>query len=112
MSLLLKACLGALIVVLINFLSRTKNFYIAGLIPLFPAFAVMAHYIIGTRGSADDLRTTVLFGMWSLVPYSLYLMTVYTLIGRMPLAAVLGSGVALWCVGAYVLLTLWKRVFP
>jgi membrane protein GlpM len=112
MTLLLKACLGALVVILINFLSRTKSFYIAGLIPLFPAFALIAHYTIGTRGSVHDLRTTLVFGMWSLIPYFIYLMTAYMLIGRMPLTSALSSGVALWVVGACILLSIWKRVFP
>jgi uncharacterized membrane protein (GlpM family) len=67
LALLLKSLLGALAVVLISLLSRSRNYYIAGLVPLFP-FALIAHYIVGERG-ALALKTTVLFGMWSLLPY-------------------------------------------
>lgn len=61
-SLLLKCLLGALAVLLIALLSRPKSFVIAGLVPLFPTFALIAHYIIGAERSVQDLRTTALNG--------------------------------------------------
>lgn len=75
MSLLIKALIGALMVVLIAILSKTKNYYLAGLIPLFPTFALIAHYIVGTERSTIELKPTILFSMWSLIPlpaFSLY----------------------------------------
>lgn len=49
MGLVIKAALGALVVLLIGVLAKTKNYYIAGLIPLFPTFALIAHYICCQR---------------------------------------------------------------
>ncbi len=49
MGLVIKAALGALVVVLIGVLAKTKNYYIAGLIPLFPTFALIAHYIVASE---------------------------------------------------------------
>ncbi|WP_180983179.1 GlpM family protein, partial [Vibrio vulnificus] len=46
-SLFLKSLLGAAAVVIIALLSKSKNFYIAGLVPLFPTFALIAHFIVG-----------------------------------------------------------------
>ncbi len=63
MNLLVKSLIGALMVLLIGLLSRTRNYYIAGLLPLFPTFALMAHYIVGNERGTADLRTTILFGM-------------------------------------------------
>ncbi|HCF2697019.1 TPA: GlpM family protein, partial [Pseudomonas aeruginosa] len=34
-----KALIGAAVVVLLAVLSKTRNYYIAGLVPLFPTFA-------------------------------------------------------------------------
>lgn len=53
MGLVIKAALGALVVVLIGLLSKTKNYYIAGLIPLFPTFALIAHYIVASERGID-----------------------------------------------------------
>ena len=49
MGLVIKAALGALVVLLIGVLAKAKNYYIAGLIPLFPTFALIAHYIVARR---------------------------------------------------------------
>ena len=63
MGLAIKAALGALVVLLIGVLAKTKNYYIAGLIPLFPTFALIAHYIVATERGTEALRTTIVFGM-------------------------------------------------
>ena len=49
LSLFLKCLLGALAVLIIAFLSRSKNFFVACLVPLFPTFALIAHYIVGRK---------------------------------------------------------------
>lgn len=109
MALLLKCLLGAAAVLVIALLSRTRNFYIAGLVPLFPTFALIAHYIVGSERSAADLRTTALFGLASLVPYAVYLGVVYWLAVRTSLAATLTLATLAWCGGAAVLLAIWSK---
>ena len=83
MDLVFKAALGAGVVLLLAVLSKTRNYYIAGLVPLFPTFALIAHYIVGKGRSIADLKTTILFGMWSIIPYFIYLATLYVLVDRM-----------------------------
>ncbi len=109
MDLLLKAALGALVVVLLAALSKTRNYYIAGLVPLFPTFALIAHYIVGKGRSLDDLKTTILFGMWSIIPYFIYLATLYVLVDRLRLEASLALAVLAWLLAASVLVSLWLR---
>lgn len=109
MDLILKASLGAAVVVLLAILSKTRNYYIAGLVPLFPTFALIAHYIVGKGRSLADLKTTILFGMWSIIPYFIYLAALYVLIDRMRLEASLALATVAWLVAATVLVTLWMR---
>ena len=111
-SLILKCALGALAVLAIALLSRSKSFFIAGLVPLFPTFALIAHYIVGSERSAADLRVTALFGMWSLVPYATYLLAVYWLSTRFALATTLLLATAAWTVGAALLLAVWFKAYP
>jgi membrane protein GlpM len=91
MDLILKAALGAAVVVILAALSKTRNYYIAGLVPLFPTFALIAHYIVGKGRSVDDLKATIVFGMWSIIPYFIYLATLYVMVDRMP-GGVTGGG--------------------
>ena len=112
MILLLRALLGAAAVVLISVLARSRNFVLAGLVPLFPMFALIAHYVVGTERSTAQLRETVLFGLWALVPYAVYLAALYVLSARMPLVPALVAAVLLWCVAALALILVWRRVHP
>ena len=109
MALLLKAALGALVVVLIGLLAKTKNYYIAGLIPLFPTFALIAHYIVASERGIDALRTTIVFGMWSIIPYFIYLLSLWYFTAMMRLPLALGGAVVCWCLSAWVLIFCWSR---
>jgi membrane protein GlpM len=111
-ALALKAAIGALVVIVIALLSKSKSFYIAGMVPLFPSFALIAHYIVGTERPAADLRTTAVFGLWSLIPYAVYLTAVYTFGERLPLWATLSVATVAWFLAAGCLLAIWLRVHP
>ncbi|GAB3658079.1 GlpM family protein [Ramlibacter alkalitolerans] len=109
LSLVLKALIGAAAVLLIALLSKSRSFYIAGMVPLFPTFALIAHYIVGSERSAADLRQTALFGLWSLFPYAVYLGLVYVLSVRTTLLATLGGATLGWLLAAALVLAVWTR---
>ncbi|EFZ0255431.1 GlpM family protein [Shigella sonnei] len=81
MGLVIKAALGALVVLLIGVLAKTKNYYIAGLIPLFPTFALIAHYIVASE-----------------------------LTGMMRLPAAFVGSVSCWGISAWVLIICWIKL--
>ncbi|WP_300730733.1 GlpM family protein [Pseudomonas sp.] len=107
---MLKAALGAGVVIILAMLAKTKNYYIAGLVPLFPTFALIAHYIVGKGRSIDDLKTTIVFGMWSIIPYFVYLAALYLLVDRMRLEASLALAAVAWLMAATVLVSVWIRL--
>lgn len=109
LSLFLKGLGGALAVLLIALLSRGKNFYLAGLVPLFPTFALIAHAIVGSERGPAELRTTALFGLWSLLPYAVYLLAVWWLCSRYSLSLTLAGATLGWLLAAGVLLAGWSR---
>lgn len=109
MGLLLKALIGALVVVAIGILAKSKNYYIAGLLPLFPTFALIAHYLVATEKSVEALRTTLIFGMWAILPYFFYLLSLWFFIGVMRLPFALASAVLCWALAAWLLIILWTR---
>ena len=109
MGLIFKAILGALVVVLIGVLSKTRSYYLAGLIPLFPTFALIAHYIVASERGIEALRATIIFGMWAIIPYFIYLLALWYLVGMTRLPLALGGAVGCWCLAAWLLVTLWAR---
>ena len=110
MELFLKALAGALVVVVIQLLARTRSYYIAGLVPLFPTFSLISHYIVGSGRTTEDLKETIVFGMLSLIPYFVYLLALYLLVDRLRLLPSLLAATLLWSVAAVVLLVLWNRM--
>ncbi|KIE21860.1 membrane protein [Vibrio sinaloensis] len=108
-SLFFKSLLGAGAVVLIALLSKSKNFYIAGLVPLFPTFALIAHFIVGSERNMEELRLTALFGLYSLLPYASYLIAVYYLSFRWSLIPTLGAATLVWLVAAATLMLVWTK---
>jgi uncharacterized membrane protein (GlpM family) len=109
MELLLKAVLGAMIVIVIQLLAKTNSYYIAGLAPLFPTFALISHYIVGSQRALNELKTTILFGMFSLGPYFMYLLALYFLVDRLDLGWALFCAAGCWVLTAVILLIVWNR---
>lgn len=107
-ALFLKCMLGAGVVLIISILSKSKAFYIAGLVPLFPTFALIAHVIVYQQKVAEALQKTALFGLWSLIPYAIYLAAVYVLATRMSMWSCLGVATLCWVVAAAGLIYGWQ----
>lgn len=108
MDLVLKAAVGAVMVVIIQLVARSSRPYLAGLVPLFPTFTLISHYLVGTQRSVGDLRATIRFGMVSLFPYCAYMGVLYLCVGRLRLPFALGVATLAW-LGAALLLI---RLFP
>ena len=108
MELFLKSLVGAITVVIIALLAKTRSFYIAGLAPLFPTFAIIAHFIVGKERSVQDLQKTALFGIYALIPYFIYLFSVYMLCTRFSLLHTIAISTFAWMLAALVLVFLWK----
>ncbi|CAA0180507.1 GlpM family protein [Acinetobacter baumannii] len=107
-ALFLKCMLGAGVVLIISTLSKSKAFYIAGLVPLFPTFALIAHVIVFQQKGAEALQKTALFGLWSLIPYAIYLVAVYMLATRVSMWSCLGLATLCWVVAAAGLIYGWQ----
>ena len=107
-ALFLKCMLGAGVVLIISILSKSKAFYIAGLVPLFPTFALIAHVIVFQQKGAEALQKTALFGLWSLIPYAIYLVAVYVLATRISMWSCLGLATLCWVVAAAGLIYGWQ----
>jgi membrane protein GlpM len=107
-ALFLKCMLGAGVVLVISILSKSKAFYIAGLVPLFPTFALIAHVIVYQQKGAEALQKTALFGLWSLIPYAIYLIAVYVLATRLSMWSCLGLATLCWMVAAAGLIYGWQ----
>jgi len=109
MDIFLKALIGAVVVIVIQVLTRSRYFYIAGLVPLFPTFALISHYLVGSQRNTAELKTTIIFSMLSLIPYFVYLLVLYWLVERFRIELALFGAALCWGLAAGILLILWNR---
>ncbi len=111
MTLAFKALIGAVMVVLMAILAKSKNYYIAGLVPLFPTFALIAHAIVGSQKGELALKETALFGIFALIPYFAYLLSVYFLAEKYSLWMNLAISTFIWILFAVILIVFWGKFF-
>ncbi|MBT3393551.1 MAG: hypothetical protein HN411_00360 [Waddliaceae bacterium] len=104
-----KAIIGALVVVAIGLVTKTRYYFLAGLLPLFPTFALMGHYIAGNANTPEQFREIVIFGMLAIIPYFIYLGTVYFFHTKMTLIPTLSVGVIAWALSSVILVFIWNR---
>ena len=109
MLLFLKALIGGGLVVAISLLSSTKHYYLSGLLPLFPTFALIAHVMVAQVGT-NELKNTALFGMLSLIPYFFYLLSVYLLSEKLNIVPNLLVSVLVWFVFAFAIYWFWNNM--
>ena len=107
--LFLKASIGAAVVLLISYLSKSPFYYVAALVPLFPTFALISNIAVHSDQGIAGLQNALLFGMFSLIPYFFYLISVYFLVGKIGIYPSLASGVLFWCLTAFVLIYFWQN---
>ena len=109
MLVIYKAFVGAAIMVGLHYLTKTRSFYLAHLALSCPLLSVFAHYFIGTERNAEALRQTVWFGMFALLPFLAYLVTLYWSASRIRLQPALIWASTAWAVSALILTACWKK---
>lgn len=107
----IKAAIGAISVIIIQLLAQSRHYYLAALVPLFPTFALISHYILGNSRAPAEFKQAVLFSIFALLPYLGYLLTVYFSVDRLGLWKSLGLGLLLWTGLAMLLIFIWQKVF-
>ncbi len=97
---LYKVIISVFIVLAISLLSKTKSFLIAGILPLVPVFAIFSQSIIFNDRGPTDLKKSILICMMSLIPYLIYLASMYFSIDRFSFQKSLMISVAIWLVAS------------
>nr|WP_235961599.1 GlpM family protein [Spirabiliibacterium mucosae] len=104
-----KALLGAVLVVVIAMFAKSRHYYLAGLAPLFPTFAIIAHYLVAKQQPIINLKATLLFSMGAMVPYFIYLLVMYYLVDKYTIEWSLVAATLAWLVSAIALILIWHH---
>jgi membrane protein GlpM len=99
---------GAGVAMSLAYLARLNLYFMMGLVPLFPAFALMGHTILAYEGNVAGLRMAAAFGLYALIPYAVYLSSIVLLSHVMPALGAVAVGLLGWFVTATLLVMAWN----
>lgn len=111
---LLKASTGFLIVLVVQLFARSRYYYLAALVPLFPSMALFSYYFVGQGQSNARLEETIVFGMVSLLTYFSFLLALLVAVRHFQMRIVPALSVAslVWFAVAAVQIQLWPWLRP
>lgn len=101
---------GAIVAIAIAALARSQFYVLAGLAPLFPTFGLFAHIISYNNGGSAQVKDVALFGIFSIIPYLLYVVTMFFTVSTMRFEIAVLISLFLWCASASVLFIVWNKV--
>tara|TARA_B100000749_G_scaffold280771_1_gene278524 strand:+ start:5660 stop:6067 length:408 start_codon:yes stop_codon:yes gene_type:complete len=88
----IKVAIGAIVILGLSLLSKSRWYLIAGFLPLIPVFAIISQFFIYSDRGVYDLKKTILICILSLIPYFAYLVSMYFMVDRMRFGhAIMGS---------------------
>ena len=109
MDYFIKGIVGALFVILIAFLTKTRFSYLAGLAPLFPTFALFAHIFSYQHAGGAGVKVVACFGLFSIIPYTAYLLTIIILIDRLSFLPTVSIALCSWMLAAVAIIFTWNH---
>ncbi len=110
MYLIYKCLAGAMIMLALHFLAKSKSYYyLTSLVLLFPIFSLPAYYFIFSNQGDQQVRRTSLFGLSSILAYAGFLLCVFLTVRRSNILIALATATAVWLVLALMILLAWKR---
>jgi uncharacterized membrane protein (GlpM family) len=65
---------------------------------------------VASERGIEALRTTIVFSMWSIIPYFVYLVSLWYFTGFMRLPVALGGSVVCWGLSAWLLIFCWIKL--
>jgi membrane protein GlpM len=103
------ALAGAAISTLLGVLARQGHYFLIGLVPLFPTFAIIGHLLAANAANTVGLRVAATFGLYSLLPYGCYLLATIICLRYWSAYLSIIIGICAWFVVAFVLVYCWNR---
>lgn len=109
MNLFIKCIVAVVIMIAIHYISKTNNYYIAGLVLSFPGLSILAYYFMYKEQGALKVRITTYFAILSAIPFVIFLLVLNIMLKKHSiLNSILVSSVA-WIFFSSILIIIWKK---
>ena len=109
MNLFIKCFVAIIIMIAVDYISKTNNYYIAGLVLSFPGLSILAYYFMYIEQGVSKVRVTTYFAMLSAIPFVTFLLVLnFTLKKYNIYNSILVSSMV-WITASSILIVIWKN---
>lgn len=105
----LKMLIGAVAVLIIQLFAQSRIYYLAALVPLFPTFTLISHFLVATQRSPAEFKVALVFSLLGVIPHICYTLTVLFTFDHLGLYKSLSFGVLAWLISAGLLVLAWQQ---
>lgn len=110
MDLLIKCAAAVIIMIAVHYISRTKNYYISGLVLSFPGLSILAYYFMYLEQGAAKVRATTCFAMFALIPFAIFLFVLNDTLKKNPILISISAAGTVWIIVSSVLVLAWNKI--
>jgi len=109
LNLFIKCFVAIIIMIAVDYISKTNNYYIAGLVLSFPGLSILAYYFMYIEQGVSKVRVTTYFAMLSAIPFVTFLLVLnFTLKKYNIYNSILVSSMV-WITASSILIVIWKN---
>ena len=94
----------------IDYISKTDNYYIAGLVLSFPGLSIIAYYFMYMEQGASKVRVTTRFAMLSSIPFAIFLVALNFALKKYNIYISILIAAIIWSVISSALIVIWKSI--
>ncbi|GFZ30252.1 membrane protein GlpM [Clostridium zeae] len=110
MNLLIKCIVAVIIMIAVHFISKSHNYYIAGLVLSFPGLSILAYYFMYKEQGASKVRVTTHFAMLSAIPFVMFLFALNYALKKYDIFNSILISSIVWIVFSSILIIIWKNL--
>lgn len=108
LNLLIKCIVAVIIMVVVHYISKTNNYYIAGLILSFPGLSIIAYYFMYLEQGASKVRVTTYFAMLSAITFVIFLLVLNFTLKKYNIYNSILIASLVWVTTSSTLIVIWK----
>lgn len=110
MNLFIKCIVAVIIMIAIDYISKTNNYYIAGLVLSFPGLSILAYYFMYIEQGVSKVRVTTYFAMLSAIPFVTFLLVLNFALKKYNIYNSILLSSVVWITASSILIVLWKNL--
>jgi len=108
-DLVIKCVVAGIIMGIVHYISKTDNYYIAGLVLSFPGLSILAYYFMYVEHGASKVRETISFAMVSVISFVIFLLVLKIALKNYNILNSLLVSSVVWGVISTLLIITWKK---